>query len=69
MNRPPLSRLRADLEHMVEPQGRSAGAWLPDVVARVVLVPRVRAVVQLRLAQAVAPRFMPAAHVLQAPRR
>lgn len=66
MSRSPLSRLRGDLEHMVEPQGRSTGAWLPDVAARVALVPRVRAVVQLRLAQAVAPRFMPAAHLLQA---
>lgn len=65
-SRSPFARLRGDLEHMVEPQGRSTGAWLPDVVARVALVPRVRAVVQLRLAQAVAPRFMPAAHLLQA---
>ncbi len=61
-----LAALRGDLEHMVEPEGRSTGSWLPDVLARVALVPRVRAVVQLRAAQAVAPRFMPAAHLLQA---
>lgn len=66
MSPTPFSSLRGDLEHMVEPGGRSTRAWLPDVLARVALVPRVRAVVQLRAAQAIAPRFMPAAHLLQA---
>lgn len=66
MNVPPLAALRSDLEHMVDPDGRSTLSWLPDVTARIALVPRVRAAVQLRLAQAVAPRFMPAAHFIQA---
>ncbi|WP_432541747.1 serine O-acetyltransferase [Kineococcus sp. SYSU DK002] len=62
----PLAALRGDLEHMVEPQGRPTRSWLPDVAARVALVPRVRAVVQLRAAQVLAPRFTPAALLLQA---
>jgi serine O-acetyltransferase len=66
VTRSPLTRLRGDLAHMVEPQGRPARAWWPEVVARVALVPRVRAVVQLRLAQAVAPRSTAAALLLQA---
>ena len=70
MSRPrpagPLSALRRDLEHMVGPEGRSTAQWLPEVAARVALVPRVRAVVLLRLAQQVAPRAVPLAHALQA---
>ena len=58
--------LRRDLEHMVDPAGRSTAAWLPEVAVRVALVPRVRAAVLLRAAQAVAPRSVPAAHLLQA---
>jgi len=61
-----LAALRGDLEHMVGPEGRSTARWLPDVAARIALVPRVRAVVLLRIAQQVAPTAVPLAHALQA---
>ena len=62
-----MSRLLAeDLRHMVEPHG-SPLRWRAEVCAKVVLYPRVRAVVYYRWSQALARRgLMPLAAALQA---